>query len=470
MDHGRENVMTLNITVANEIIKWICANEDISVADMTVRFIDSIVPHDLESTAPLAEIIFKLFYRIDHEDSFTELISCLSKEDTATILTYIKAILPTTYSACGLARFLWTRGEQTEENTTKINELMEEAFTLCTNPYEQYYYYLSHGIMFATMFKYYVACSNSGNWRRILPVANNLHKRACSNFFKARGRLYGRLSYSTDYLLFPYILELSVRSAFLNYFLQAIMESMGPVKANFQVTNYYLVSSEKPSSLEDSRSICIELLHKLELFVQFQKDPALLTAYKVERDHSLIRTSLERVEAIKSALSPLLGDGQAQFIALSDLCSTENRLSYEIRRMSIWNLSEQYRKNKMASWYNADAYVQQALEFINHNVQPADTTGSSFRDFDMVSWLLLLRLAHSEEEPASILPTLTSWCLKTTKLTNNHPIIANYYRYICLFLVWAENPTDLTQKEAFLKSLKTTKLTNNHPIIANYYR
>jgi len=317
--------------------------------------------------------------------------------------------------------------------------------------------------MFATMFKYYVACSNSSNWRRILPVANNLHKRACSNFFKARGRLYGRLSYSTDYLLFPYILELSVRSAFLNYFLQAIMESMGPVKANFQVTNYYLVSSEKPSSLEDSRSICIELLHKLELFVQFQKDPVLLTAYKVERDHSLVRTSLERVEAIKSSLSPLLGDGQAQFIALSDLCSTENRLSYEIRRMSIWNLSEQYRKNKMASWYNADAYVQQALEFINHNVQPADTTGSSFRDFDMVSWLLLLRLAHSEEEPASILPTLTSWCLKTTKLTNNHPIIANYYRYICLFLVWAHDPTDLTQKEAFLKSLKTCQnLVESH--------
>jgi len=171
-------------------------------------------------------------------------------------------------------------------------------------------------------------------------------------------------------------------------------------------------------------------------------------------DHSLIRTTLERVDAIKNALSPLLGDGQAQFIALSDLCSTENRLSYEIRRMSIWNLCEQYRKNKMASWYNAEEYVQQALEFINHNVQPSDT-GSSFRDFDMVSWLLLLRLAHSEESPSSILPTLTSWCLKTTKLTNNHPIIANYYRYICLFLVWAENPTDLTQKEAFLKSLKT---------------
>lgn len=446
-----KTVTVLNIHVANGIIKWICASTNITIADMTKIFLNTFVPGGIDSSWPVWDILIKIFYRIENEDKFTELISCLSQDNALIILHHMERLLHCTESACGLARFLWTNGEQNEQTTRDINSLMESALGRCTNPYDYYYYFLLHGMMFNVMFDSHIACSHPGNSAQILPLVNTLHKRACSNFYKSRGQLYGKLNYTTDHLVLPYILELSIRIKFINYFVLAVLNRGAQTTVNFQMLNYYLITNEIPSSLEDSRSICIELFKKLELFSSFRHDPSLLRRYRMKRDWSLIRASLEHVDTIKTSLYPLLGESQAHFVSLAELCASDNRYSYEARRMCIWNLVDQYQKNHLALWCDPPKYIDHAIAYIKQNVQPNEET-KAFRDFDMESWFTLI--CTKETDTQSILNLLTSWCLNTTKCTNNHAVIANFYRCIILFIDFVNSPSS-TRKEFFSESLQT---------------
>merc|ERR1711879_579991 len=154
----------------------------------------------------------------------------------------------------------------------------------------------------------------------------------------------------------------------------------------------------------------------------------------------------------KNSLIPLLGDTQGHFVLLSELCETETRFSYEARRISIWNLIEQHKKNKLnSSWFEATKYIHKAISFISNNVQPTEETWN-FRDFDMESWFTLM--TTKESETSGIISLLTSWCLNTTKCTNNHAVIANFYRYVLLFLDFLAEPT-ASHKEFFSASLQT---------------
>lgn len=509
-DKNFQSIIVLNISIANDIIRWVCIHLNYSISDITRLFIDHIVPSSSSSSylisssstspssySPLLNIILKIFYRIEHEDKFPELISSISHDYTFTLYVFnkLESILNSTYSACGFARFLWTFGEQNDETTQRINYLMETAVDRCTNAYESYYYFLLHGMMFNSMFDYHIACSHAGNWTQILPLVNTLHKRACSNFYKARGKLFGKLDYTSDYLMFPCMLELTIRTKFLNYYLYSILSENSLLKSqtmgtnginsssslllnhitnpqqfknnndhdgntsannlnnlpNFQLINYFLISNDIPSSLEDSRSICIELFHKLDLFSSFSNDKDLLIRYRLKREWSLIRSSLDRIDLIKKSLSPFLGENQAHVISLVPLCSNDNNFAYEARRMCLWNIIEEHKKNKLITWFNPTQFINDSIDYTIHNVQPNDEN-SAFRDFDLTSWISLSCIKNCKIE--DVLSLLTSWCLNTTKCTNNHAIIANYYRFVVLFIDFLRDPTP-KKSEVCNQNLKT---------------
>lgn len=426
----------------------------------------------------------RIFYLIEDDlNKFPEIFRLLTEDESLSIFQYLDDLIENVHSACHLARYLWTRGDQDELSSKKINNLMNIAYERCKTLIDQYYYHLLHGIMFQTMFKHYITATDPTKSSQIFPIINDFHKRACSNFYTARGKIFSfRNNYSTDLLVLPYQLELEIRQQFLQYYLESTLSIAD--QQNFQFINYQLISKDCPSSLEDSRSISIELLHKYEIFTNFKDDRKMLEHYFRKNRNSFIKISLYKIKEIKNKLSPLFGKGQLEFDYLIPLCSSsENKYSYEIRRMCIWNLVEQLKLDaKLCSWNDPMKYIQLALKFIIelNVVQTRDSY--SYRDFDMVSWFLLIRKQFSmnsdENQPSkpshasiltiskSILPTLTNWCLNTRKLNNNHPIIANYYRYISLFIQYIQFcqihhlPSDEKQakyqkKETLLKSLRT---------------